>query len=90
MKKLLTLALLASTLTADVDFCQQHKNTLLNLLGQVDNHINNNRVISTCNTLDQAEYFNHRLIVQCNDQVAKLQTKRHIESMKQFYCKGIK
>jgi len=90
MKKLLFVVLLATSLSADVDFCQQHKNTLLNLLDQIDDHINGNRVISTCNTLDQAEYFNHRLIVQCNDQVAKQQTKRHIDSMKKFYCKGIK
>ena len=88
---LFTLALLLTiNCQAEVDFCQQYRDKLYDLLDQVDNHIKGNRVITVCNILDQAEYYNHQLIVKCNDQVAEKQTLKHLAGMKQYYCKGLK
>lgn len=88
MRKTLIVLALASQLFA-VDFCQQHKDTLYNLLDEIDIHIKAGRTISLCNTIDRAQYFNHRLIVQCKSNEA-IQTKRYLDQMNKSYCGGKK
>jgi hypothetical protein len=87
MKKLLIL-IITSNLFADT--CIEYQNKLGDILGYVDDHVKHDRLISACNELDRAEFFNHMLIVKCNSKVAEDHTKRHIYYMKKFYCKGIK
>lgn len=88
MRKALVMLALASQLFS-VDFCQQHKEKLYSLLDEIDIHIKAGRTISLCNTIDRAQYYNRKLLVQCKQREA-IQTKRYLDQTNKFYCGGKK